>query len=337
MLLSVIIPVYNVDKYLAQCLDSIVKQITEEVEVLLLDDGSTDKSSEICDLYEREYSFVKTTHKKNSGVSETRNLGIRKARGEYIFFVDGDDWITETAIDSILKIISKDLSVDVIIGGNWDYFENEKRISEDSFHHFSDDVIKQKTGEQLFQYLLSQGTYDWYTVLHIVRRSLLLKHSLYFDRTMIFGEDAVWVPQVLIKSKRNRYIDSPIYVYRRNRQGAATQLVNCKSYYNKLMVCKLTEEFCIANRFSEESTKLLLSNLNRPYTALLADAWLLPKQKREFIFQEAERFKRIYKYSPRRYQRYLYYMEKMIGIKGISWILHQRASYVRKKIYRGFK
>lgn len=336
MLLSIIIPVYNVYKFLPKCLNSIVNQIKPDVEIILLDDGSTDNSSKICDLYKQKYNFIDVIHKKNTGVSDTRNLGIQKAKGKYIFFVDGDDWITDNAINCILDILSDDQEVDVIIGGNINYYDDKKK-TEDNVHNFLDDIVKQKTGEPLFQYLLSSGTYEWYSVLHIVRKSMLLKYSLFFDTKMVFGEDAIWVPQVLLKSKKNRYIDTPIYVYRRNRKGAATQLVNEKSYFNKLMVCEITEKFCVDNHITIGTTKLLLSNLNRPFTALLADAWLLDKQKRNIILQDAKRFNTIYKYSPRRYQRYLYFLEKIIGIKGVSWILHQRACYVRKKINRGFK
>lgn len=93
MLISVIVPVYNVENYLCKCVDSIINQTYNNLEIILVDDGSTDGSASICDEYVLKDSRVKVIHKENGGVSSARNIGIAEASGEYICFVDSDDWL----------------------------------------------------------------------------------------------------------------------------------------------------------------------------------------------------------------------------------------------------
>ena len=94
-LISVIVPVYNVESYLEKCIDSIIHQTYKNLEIILVDDGSTDNSGKICDVYKEKDSRIKVIHKQNRGLSSARNCGLEIAKGEYIGFVDGDDYIAE--------------------------------------------------------------------------------------------------------------------------------------------------------------------------------------------------------------------------------------------------
>ena len=104
-LISVIIPVYNVEQYLEKCLNSVINQTYKNLEIILVDDGSTDSSDQICDEYAKEDSRIMVTHKKNEGVAATRNLGISKSNGEYITFVDSDDFVDKDYINMLYKEI----------------------------------------------------------------------------------------------------------------------------------------------------------------------------------------------------------------------------------------
>ena len=103
-LVSVIIPVYNVERYLKKCIDSILNQTYKNLEIILVDDGSTDCSSKICDEYAKNDTRILVIHKANGGQSEARNIGISESKGEYIFFVDSDDYIEYNAIETMLEI-----------------------------------------------------------------------------------------------------------------------------------------------------------------------------------------------------------------------------------------
>lgn len=118
-LLSVIIPVYNVEEYLVRCVDSILAQTYEKLEVILVDDGSKDASGSICDDFAAKDPRVKVIHQKNGGLSRARNAGIEAASGEYITFVDSDDWIEADAYEHLLDLMEK-YQVKLVCGGNFD-------------------------------------------------------------------------------------------------------------------------------------------------------------------------------------------------------------------------
>ena len=116
-LLSVIVPVYNVEKFINDCIDSILGQSYKNIELILVDDGSKDRSKEICDQYSKRYGNIKVIHKKNAGVSCARNLGLEKSKGKYISFVDPDDIIEKNFLEDMLQTLCEN-RVDVV----W-YFE----------------------------------------------------------------------------------------------------------------------------------------------------------------------------------------------------------------------
>ena len=99
---SVIVTVYNTEKYIEQCINSLISQTYQNIEIILIDGGSTDKTPEICDKYENTYKNIKVIHKENEGVSAARNRGIEEATGDYILFVDGDDWIENNTIEALV-------------------------------------------------------------------------------------------------------------------------------------------------------------------------------------------------------------------------------------------
>lgn len=122
--ISVIVPVYNAEKYLHRCIDSILNQTFPDFELLLIDDGSKDQSGEICDEYAKKDSRVKVFHKENGGVSSARNVGIDNAVGEYICFCDSDDWVEKTWL---LSFFERMCDNDMLIT-SFNIYENEKKV-----------------------------------------------------------------------------------------------------------------------------------------------------------------------------------------------------------------
>ena len=132
--ISVIVPVYNAEKYLHRCIDSILNQTFPDFELLLIDDGSKDQSGEICDEYAKKDSRVKVFHKENGGVSSARNVGIDNAVGEYICFCDSDDWVEKTWL---LSFFERMCDNDMLIT-SFNIYENEKKVEFKSFVSLSD-------------------------------------------------------------------------------------------------------------------------------------------------------------------------------------------------------
>ncbi len=327
--LSIIIPVYNLELYLKKCLDSVVVQNSEEMEILLLDDGSTDGSGNICDEYAQRYDNIKVYHKENEGLSATRNLGIKKAGGEYILFLDGDDFLTSDAVCNIINELKSSLRADVLIGRYISYFSSTG-IEEECSYHLDKVNVERVEKEKLFRELLSGKTYDWYACLNIVRKDFIIENAIYFKEGICF-EDAMWTPEVLFQAKRAAYLDTPFYVYRQNREGSITASVDENTYMDKLYVCRYAEEFCRRYCLSKEMRRQFMGNYNSIYAALLADSWRLDKNRRKEIWLQLRRYRKILLYSEKRYQTYLYKLWNMFGIGGISYILHLRAEWVRNR------
>ena len=127
-LISVIIPVYNVERYLKRCIDSVIKQTYSNLEIILVDDGSLDSSSSICDDYRLADERVKVVHKENGGLSEARNIGLDIAQGDFILFLDSDDYIAESMCKDLLEIAIRD-HADIVISNFYYHFGDEKRLN----------------------------------------------------------------------------------------------------------------------------------------------------------------------------------------------------------------
>ena len=132
--ISVIVPVYKAEAYLHRCVDSILAQTFQDFEVLLIDDGSPDRSGEICDEYARKDKRVRVFHKENGGVSSARNMGLDNARGEYVCFVDSDDWLDEEMFAIICSFFLSNKQIDILFWGfQYDYsqVQNGKKRKEE--------------------------------------------------------------------------------------------------------------------------------------------------------------------------------------------------------------
>ncbi len=145
-LISIIVPVYNVEKYLSKCLDSLVNQTYKNIEIVCVDDGSTDSSGSICDEYAKKDARIKVIHKENGGLSDARNVGLETINGEYVMFIDSDDWIDKDTCDYCINTL-KLYDVDLIL---WSYireYKNNakpKRLFMNGSRYFDDQEIKEK-------------------------------------------------------------------------------------------------------------------------------------------------------------------------------------------------
>ena len=128
-LISVIVPIYNVEKYINRCIDSIIEQTYTNLEIILVDDGSTDNSGSICDEYAKKDNRIKVIHKENGGVSSARNVGLDTAIGQYITFVDSDDYIEKKYCEILLKTLKKQKADCVACGYNRIYKNKEEKMS----------------------------------------------------------------------------------------------------------------------------------------------------------------------------------------------------------------
>lgn len=216
IILSIVIPVYNVAKYIPDCLQNIINKHPEEVEIILVDDGSTDSSGEVIDRYALEYMNVNAYHKKNGGLSDARNYGLMKASGKYVFFYDSDDFVTDTFLEEIFGVLDDEI-IDVLL---WDadvYDEYGKKTNIDSsyYHHNGLENNGIYTGQEVIQnQLLDHNNYVTTVWLGAYSRSFLLDNNLWFEKGLLH-EDELWTQKVLLHSKRVKYLKKEFYCYRK--------------------------------------------------------------------------------------------------------------------------
>lgn len=185
-LISIIVPVYNVERCLRKCIDSILEQTYTNWELLLIDDGSTDTSGKLCDFYSSKDDRIKVFHQKNGGVSSARNVGVDNASGEWVTFIDSDDWIKPTHLECF---INNSEGVDMVSMGffayNWQFLE-DKVINE------PDCLVRGNKLQDylLHQYITSQMGFVW---CKMFRRSIIERYNIRYNINYRFMEDAEFV------------------------------------------------------------------------------------------------------------------------------------------------
>lgn len=203
-LISVIVPIYNVEKYLQKCVDSIINQTYKNLEIILVDDGSPDNCPKMCDDYAEKDSRIKVVHKENGGLSDARNVGMEVATGEYVSFIDSDDYISLDFYETLLETIV-DNDSDIVECGVVKFYENEK------FDKYNDDlkVTNYDTVDAL-DGLISESPFKQ----HVWNK--LYKSNIALDIPYAVGklnEDEFWTYQIFGKAKKVTRINKTMYYY----------------------------------------------------------------------------------------------------------------------------
>ncbi len=211
-LISIIVPIYKVEKFLRNCVDSIITQSYKNLEIILIDDGSPDNCPQICDEYATKDKRVIVIHKQNGGLSDARNVGIKSAKGDYLLFVDSDDMLAQNdVISNLVDFLVKKNSVvtycSYIIRIDENRCTNNYRKIEKDYYPV--------TSEELYNiiiknhFLLAAWTF-------VIRRSYIFEHSLFFVEELLY-EDMEWIPRFLNvdKNLRINIFAKPFYVYRK--------------------------------------------------------------------------------------------------------------------------
>lgn len=226
MKISVIVPIYQVENYLRQCLDSILTQTYRELELILVDDGSPDACPQICDEYAAKDTRVKVIHKKNGGLSDARNAGIAAATGDYVMFVDGDDWLADKMDIACLAERAEESVADVISFSYSKIYEREQRAVACLGYAESMPLTLKTKGEQL-QYLSRRGLYIASACNKLIRLRCLRENELFFAVGQT-SEDVVWCLKLMRACHSLDYLNRDVYRYRQ-REGSISQTLNTES------------------------------------------------------------------------------------------------------------
>lgn len=229
MKLSLIIPVYNVEKYLEECLDSVIMQIIVDMEIILIDDGSKDNSGKICDKYAEKYNFIKVVHKKNEGVSVARNTGIKMAQGNYIFFLDSDDMLAP----NILKKIEEDVKSEL------DLYSYQIQNITESGETINNNCYKYTMAEGRYsindfikKYEKQYNGYLPWSTQNVYKKDILLNNDVIYPSGVVVAEDMYFFMNFIKYISTVGFYYDNIILYRTNRQGSAMTNISVNGIEN---------------------------------------------------------------------------------------------------------
>lgn len=260
--LSIIVPVYNAEKYIVRCIESIIQQKRKDMEVILINDGSTDASGELCDKYAAQYADeyagncadnytdkypakhgqIRVIHQENKGVLESRKRGVEAAKGEYVSFVDSDDWIEEGLLREFIRAVDTMDDIDLVVSGltcDKGRFRFRKCGSlPPGTYHVAEDRISER---MLYNWTAGEMGLPGYACGKLFRRDLLAGVIRDVDQGIVHGEDYAWFFSFVPLARRIVVTDCFLYHYRMHEKSTSTsfnmesftQLKALKNYFNK--------------------------------------------------------------------------------------------------------
>ncbi|WPO80103.1 glycosyltransferase family 2 protein [Flavobacterium sp. KACC 22761] len=280
LLFSIIIPIYNVEVYLPQCLDSILCQSFSDYELILVNDGSTDSSLEICQQYQEKFSQIILIEKENGGLSDARNTGLKAAKGDYIIFTDSDDyWQGKQVLEDLSKIISK-TNPDIII------HEESRFFSENDMNcKYNQRFIKTKNGK-FEDEIINLVYHDLYVASawdKVIKRSILIDNQLFFPVGRK-SEDIEWCGKLMHYLETFSIYSKSFYVYRQARQGSITTTVSAKHIQDVYEMVKngLDSEKSISEILNKAIENYWACN----YVVILKDFYVLSPETQKQIWDD---------------------------------------------------
>lgn len=276
---SIVIPIYNVQDFLERCVESVVRQSypKNHLQIILVDDGSTDESGSLCDSFAEKYDCVEAYHKENGGLSDARNYGLGKATGDYVLFLDSDDYISETACaDFADAILSQSEMPDVVPGGTVRHMgTEEKMISRTTAG------MPLMTGEQFLVEELKSGCFFVAAWASIYKTSFLKENELFFWKGIIH-EDEDFTPRALLKAPTVLSTDIAFYHYIIRENSITTKKDRTS---NAICIFEISKKLTpVFDELKNQELKVLLkSHLAKIMFRVIHDAELYQKEKRKLI------------------------------------------------------
>lgn len=244
-LISVIIPVYQVEAYLEQCLDSVIHQTYQNLEIIIVDDGSKDSSGAICDRYAAEDSRIKVIHKQNGGLVSARKAGLRAASGKLIAYVDSDDWMDLDTYQTMYQLMVKN-DADVVIAGHWEHTDSGQWVEQNFVKpgiYRGNMLTEQVFSTMLYEpsigkWGLSPAVWD-----KLFRRELIYNYQMQVDERIWDGEDHAFVYSSILDAKCVCITEKCLY-HRRIRAGSVSIAYDQRCFERfSYLFCHLKEQF----------------------------------------------------------------------------------------------
>lgn len=324
MLFSIVIPVYNVAPYLRECVDSVLAQEFTDYEIILVDDGSTDNSPNICDEYAETHTQIKVIHKTNGGLSDARNFGIKEAQGDYLMFLDSDDfWNGKNILFEIYNII-KENNPDLIIHELSSFYDLEKiiprKFKNEGIQKFSLD-FKNDLKE-----LVNNDIYYATACNKIIKTSIIKENNIEFSKGKLH-EDVAWCADIIPYVSSYSLYKKPFYYYRKEREGSLTVQIKPKNIIDLIDI--ISEKENLLSKINGG-----LSYLSYNYYIYLNNINLLEEEQKQKYLKKLIELDYLLDYYPRNIlsfkgkMRLAFY--KLLGIKYTGLIEYNIRKFLKK-------
>ncbi len=310
-LLSVVIPVYNMVKYLERCVDSVLVAQIPDMQILLIDDGSKDESPAICDRYAAAHPNVTVIHQENSGISVTRNTGIAAAQGEYIFFLDSDDRVHSEIFRKFVAFMQeKNYRPDMIFcNAEFVHVVTDRHIP--MILDLDPAKMDNVTGEQAaLEILKAMPDFEWHCWRYFYRRAYLLDAGHRFLEGYCY-EDVKWSSQVLVQAGNVGYIPDVSVLYTFGRPDSIVNSVSLRKSTDKLVICQDCCDFA-KNQIRDPQLKaLMLANNGELYISAFRNYCYGLKE----LYPRLKEYAHLLQYSQSRFGKLLQKLTKLFGFR----------------------
>ena len=314
---SVVIPVYNAERYLDECIMGIVGQ-KGDYQIILVNDGSKDKSGEICDRYAEKYPFIKVKHIENSGAGNARNVGAAMAEGEFIIFCDADDYISKDFFEK-LSLSDVDFTADVV------FFNMVKFFPDGRQEGMNDGIIREKLyhcgKEKVYEHLASCNKFPASCCGKIINRSFYKNSGIQMSGELM-GEDIDWTLRLVLKAEKFDFFEEGFYYYRKTPNTRSSHK-NVKNARDQLFIIgKWVNEPDVAtfkNYFE--------SFLAYQYSVIYPAYGSLSKEHRKQLYPKMKKFRYLLKNGKTRKIKMINFLVNLVGINMASAILYNYVTY----------
>lgn len=328
---SIIVPVYKVEKYLPQCVESLIAQDFDDYEIILVDDGSPDACPKLCDDYAATNNKIKVVHKPNGGLSDARNAGVAVAAGRYVTFVDSDDfWLGTDVLSGVHNVIENNHFPDLVVSDFIKYFGQTDRYLEPALT--CDESLNGKSKQEILEYLyFCHADMKMSAWQKFAERELLTRVS--FEKGLL-SEDIDWSLKIYPLAKSIAIYHKPYYCYRQQREGSITNTASKRSFDSLMYIIEKWEKEIPKLSIPEEEKEIYLGYLAYQLAISMALYDNIDKKERKEFIQKICSHRHLFDHVLNKKTRMVKRIVGFMGMKNASRMLGFLIK-LRRKLNKG--
>lgn len=317
MKLSIIIPVYNVEQYLQSCVQSVITQTYQDLQVILVNDGSTDSSGALCDQLAKQDKRIQVLHKKNGGLSDARNAGLKVATGDYVAFLDSDDVYLLNDGLKLLMALAQAEQPDVLLFQAVDVYPNHQSVRK----AYDEDYMAIHSGTEVFAQLVRTQSFNMSACFQLIRRELLEQHQIYFEKGLL-SEDVDWSLRLWQYVSKVRAINLPLYGYQHREGSISTTYTirNLRSY--ERIFAKFVQLYNdrVVDAHTELYWKTVMGYLAQMYTSCLYACGQIARKDKLEAYAILKRYATLLEHSISIKSDRVIKYKRVIGLRMTVWL-----------------